>query len=461
MENVLAIPALVFVAIALGVAGGCGNEEPEGGGGATTGPATAPDAAAQSASPNVILIVTDDQPYGSVDRMPFLSAEPSFTDFTAYYDNNPLCCPTRATLLTGLYSHNHRIVTNLVAEEFDPSSTLATWLQGNDYETALFGKYLNLYPWSKGADYIPPGWDSWAAFAGEGEPYYEYTLLEPDGPTDYGSGVSDYSTDVIARKAAHFIKRASEPFFLLFSPSGPHAPRTPAPRHETAFDDEPVDLPPNFNRAATHSPGYWAELPDVSKAETAAEARSQWETLLSVDDAVKGLFDAVAARGELDDTIVIFLSDNGYALGAHRNRRKDCPYEECIHVPLLVRWPAEQTGGAIDALVSSVDIAPTIAEMTGTTIPAPVDGESLVPLLTGAETTLDRPVLLQHVFYEGTAPSFWGIRTEKWMYAEYDTGETELYDLESDPYELTNLAGEAAYAEPVAELAAEIERLRR
>ncbi len=180
-----------------------------------------------------------------------------------------------------------------------------------------------------------------------------------------------------------------------------------------------------------------------------------------MDDAVKRLFEVLEQSGELDNTIVIYLSDNGYALGAHRNLQKDCPYEECIHVPLLVRWPGQGTAGRVDALVSSIDIAPTIAEMTDTPVPTEVDGESLVPLLTGAATTLDRPVLLQHVFYEGTAPSFWGIRTEEWMYAEYDTGETELYDLENDPYELANLAGQEEYSEIEAELRAEMEQLRR
>ena len=437
----LAGVAVVAVIFAIGL-GGC-----------TTG-------AVQSASPpNVVLIVTDDQPAGTVPLMPFLS-NAGFTSFDSYYDNNPLCCPTRTTLLTGLYSHHTGIETNLVASRFDDSSTLATWLDASGYETGLYGKYLNEYPWGKPSDYVPPGWDSWAAFAEEG--YYDYALVEPGGRTRYGHSGADYSTDVLAQKAASFIEGATdEPFFLYFAPYAPHAPRTPAPRDVGAFEHAPVDLPPNFDRPATPSPRYWTSLPRVSPEEGRELHRAQWATLLSVDDAVARLFDALSATGELDNTIVLYLSDNGYSLGSHRNLQKDCPYEECIRLPLLVRWPGMETDPRVSSLVSSIDIAPTIAEMTGVSVPSQVDGESLVPLLSGRLTTLDRPVLLQHVYYPGTAPSFWGIRTERWMYALYETGERELYDLNRDPYELRNLAGRPSYRDRERKLRADMQELRR
>ena len=417
-------------------------------------------AATKERRANVILIVSDDQANGTEERMPFLSGLNDATDFTAYYDNNPLCCPTRTTLLTGLYSHHTGIVNNEVAQRFDDSSTLATWLDGNGYETALIGKYLNLYPWNRG-DYVPPGWDRWLAFAGGSEGYYDYTLTNGKRRRDYGNRPADYSTTVLASQATKFVESSEAPFFLYFSPYGPHSPRTPGPGDERAFRNARVDLPPNFNRAAAGSPRYWKKLPSVSRAEARDQTRAQWATLQSVDDSVRSLFGALERAGELENTVVIYLSDNGYALGSHRNTQKDCPYEECIHLPLTISLPGQGSPASIDALVSSIDIAPTIAELTGTPIPGPVDGTSLVPLLNGEAESLDRPVLLQHAFYEGTAPSFWGIRTEDWMYARYRTGEVELYDLSQDPYELKNLAGDPRFREQQEALAAELAGLRR
>ena len=417
-------------------------------------------ASGQQRPPNVILIVADDQAIGTEERMPFLSGLPGATDFTAYFDNNPLCCPTRTTLLTGLYSHHTGIVNNEVARRFDDSSTLATLLDSNGYETALIGKYLNLYPWNRG-DFIPPGWDRWLTFARGSEGYYDYTLTDGKRRRHYGNRPSDYSTAVLTSRARKFVESSEAPFFLYFSPYGPHSPRTPAPGDQGAFRNARVSLPPNFNRAAAGGPRYWRNLPSVSKSEARELTRGQWATLQSVDDALKSLIGALEDAGELDNTVIVYLSDNGYAFGSHRNTQKDCPYEECIHLPLIVSLPDSEAPASIDALVSSIDVAPTIADLTGTAIPDPVDGTSLVPLLTGEADSLERAVLLQHAFYEGTAPSFWGIRTEDWMYARYKTGEVELYDLSRDPYELRNLAAIPRYREQRDALAAELAGLRR
>ncbi len=400
--------------------------------------------------PNVLLVVTDDQAPGTLARMPFLSDAPGFTRFDSFFVNNPLCCPSRATLLTGLYSHHHGVETNLVADRFDDSSTVATWLQDAGYRTGLFGKYLNDYPFGRPA-FVPPGWDRWAAF--DGQPgYYDYTLAEGDSLRAYGAEPADYSTDVLGDRLVRFIDGAEEPFFAVYTPYAPHAPRTPAPRHVGAYADAEVRLPANFNRVASGAPRWWARRPLLDPAAEIAAVRGQWESLLAVDEAVEDAVDATRAKAR--PTVVIVLSDNGYSLGSHRNPQKDCPYEECINVPLVVSWPGADTAPVVDALVSNVDIAPTIAALAGVEPPTALDGQSLVPLLKGEESTLGRPVLLRHVRYPRTAPSFWGLRTGRWMYAEYETGETELYDLESDPFELRNLAADPELA-PVAEALAE------
>ena len=455
------------VLAALGVAGAlasCGL-----GGGEDSSPPPASSSEAEAAVPNVLLIVADDQPMGTVERMPNLSSAPGFTSFSSYYDNNPLCCPTRATLLTGLYSHHTGVEVNLDAPDFDDSSTLATWLDDAGYETGLFGKYMNLFPWELGPDYVPPGWDEWLAFTPDAA-YYDYTLLDGKRAESFGSAPADYSTDVLADRVDEFIRDAgdaNEPFFAYFSPYAPHAPRTPAPRHADAFTDEPVVPPENFNRIAEGAPRWWATRPPVDPAESEAATRDQWRSLLALDDAVGRFLETLDETGQSENTVVIYLSDNGYSLGSHRNRFKDCPYEECIHLPLLVRWPGhtDPDGAEVEALSGSPDIAPTIAEAAGAqTGSVDVDGESLVPLLEGdegAEGGEERPILLRHVKYPKVAPTFWGVRTERWTYVIYErSGERELYDNDADPEQLTNLAGRPEYAEKEAELERTIEELR-
>ncbi len=436
------------VLTAMGVAGvlaSCGL-----GGGEDSSP---PPASSQAPpQPNVLLVVADDQPLGTVERMPTLSSAPGFVSFDSYFDNNPLCCPTRATLLTGLNSHRTGVEVNLDAPEFDDSSTLVTWLNDAGYETGLFGKYMNLFPWELGEDYVPPGWDEWLAFTPDAA-YYDYTLLDGKGAERFGSKPADYSTDVLAERVDEFIREAAEggaeePFFAYFAPYAPHAPRTSAPRHANAFAGEPVELPENFNRIAEGAPRWWAARPPVDAAESEAATRDQWRSLLALDDAVGRFLATLEETGEAENTVVIYLSDNGYSLGSHRNRFKDCAYEECIHVPLLVRWPGhtDAQGGAVGAIAGSIDIAPTIAEIAGAEA-GEVDGTSLVPVLEGDEGT-ERPILLRHVKYPKVAPSFWGVRTRRWTYVVYErTGETELYDNLADPAQLENLAGGLEQAE--------------
>jgi N-acetylglucosamine-6-sulfatase len=423
-------------------------------GGAGWGTAQVPD------RPNVLVVLTDDQPVGMTSRMPILSSTPGFARFDSYYDNNPLCCPTRATLLSGLYSHHTGVETNLQASRFDDSATLATWLGAAGYETGLFGKYLNNYPWQRGTGYVPPGWDRWAAFTPDAS-YYDYTLVGEEGTAAYGDEPADYSTDVLAGRVDEFIRGADQPFFAWFAPYAPHAPRTPAPRHQRAFADARVTLPQNFNKVADGAPRWWGQRQRLERHDEQRATRDQWRSLQAVDDAIGRFVETLRAQGELDDTVILFLSDNGYSLGSHRNPWKDCAYEECVHLPLWIRWPGHTDAGQrIGALAGSMDIAPTIAELAGTTPTSAVDGTSLVPLLTGERSSLDRPILLRHVHYGGVAPSFWGLRTERWTYVEYRSGERELYDDEADPHQLRNLAGRRGFSKTERALHRELSEMR-
>ena len=412
-----------------------------------------------------MLIVTDDQTVESVARMPYLSSDPggSWIRFTNAFANTPVCCPARATLLTGQYAHHTGVISNTSGATLDDRSTIATWLDTAGYETGLFGKYLNLYPDAGQPDtYIPPGWDRWAAFAGDIR-YYNYQLNEDGVLQPYGSAPADYSTDVLAAKATEFVSSAAEPFLLYFTPKAPHTPLVPARRHASAYDHFPWTPPPNFNEAdVTDKPAWVRSLRPRDASATASDWRTASETLLAVDEAIEELIIALATRGSLDNTVLMFVSDNGFSFGSHRVPEKTAVYDEIVRVPLLIRFPGS-VSRIEPRLAAHTDLAPTMAELAGVAPEHAIDGVSLVPLLNGTATDWRTSLLLewrgslamgQHV------PRYWAVRTGDWKYVELDTGERELYDLRLDPYELDNRAGEAAYVVIEGSLAAELRRLK-
>ncbi len=421
--------------------------------------AAAPAAAdARAAPPNVLVVMTDDQPYGSQSRMPFLTAHSGeFVDFRNAYTNVALCCPARATFLTGLYSHNTGIDQNRDAPNFDPTNTLATAFDDAGYKTGLFGKYLNGWPWGHGADFIPPGWDRWTAFNGAPK-YYDYEL-SVNGRTEL-TGPSRRLLDGRCRRlASRFIEHAGAPFFAYYAPYGPHFPFTPAKRHTHAYDGASIPKPPNFNRRASDQHRFFDTLPRVDVGTTNKNTRGQYEALLSVDEALAGFYSKLQQQGELDNTILVFLTDNGYSVGSHRWRQKRCLYNECGHVPVMVRAPG-YTGQTEQGLISNVDLAGTIAQLAG--IPfGPTDGESLVPLMNDSASTLGRPVLLRsRIETEKDPPTGWGLRTDRFKYIRYNNGQVEMFDLESDPYELTDVSIDPAYADEQAMLDATLDAMK-
>ena len=424
----------------------------------TTG-SSAGNAAPDPEQKNVLVILADDQPYrSSLARMESVNALDGVR-FEEYFTNNPLCCPSRATMLTGLYDHHTKVTTNDTAYLLDDSSTIATWFDDAGYRTGLFGKYFNGYPFGRGAGFKPPGWDEWRVLMSYG--YYDYELSENGKTVRYGSEEEDYSTDVLAGKAESFVASSEEPFFAVLSLNAPHKPATPAPRHEGMFATEEVELPRNFNRVG-HHPARWVKGLTPKDPEAVKDfIRSQWETLEAVDEAVASLVDRLDAIGELDQTVIVYASDNGMSLGSHRWLRKTCGYDECAHVPLIIAAPGIP-GRTEDALVSNVDLAPTLADLAGVSTP-PVDGESLVPIMSGSSTSLRRPILLHNVLRPGelNAPSYRGIRTRKWKLIDYANGERELYDLRSDPFELRNLADKPRSLPRIHRLGTRIGELRR
>jgi N-acetylglucosamine-6-sulfatase len=399
--------------------------------------------------PNVLVVVTDDQELGALQHaLPYLDSEPGghWVRFENAVVNTALCCPSRATLFTGQYSHHHGVINNSLGERLDDTSTVATWLDDAGYRTGLVGKYLNLYPFPQRGPVVPPGWDSWVAF--------NRKLAYKDFDTINGAGIvvrhqTGYSTDVMTKFARRFVKEPSpDPFFLYLAYYAPHEPGTPAKRHKGALKGLRFDRPPNFNEADVDDKPAWVhDLPLLSPEEARElnkDRRRGYESLLSVDEGIAQLFELLDDAGTLDDTVVIFMSDNGFVWGEHRYTGKNCAYEECHRVPLLVRYPDGPAGTrTIDDLISNVDIAPTLADLAGTAPATPVDGSSLVPVLEGASPVSRDGVLIERRGFTpaGKPPSYWGVRTSTHKWVEYDNGERELYDLVADPYELDNLAG--------------------
>jgi len=413
---------------------------------------------------NIVFVLTDDQSIDSIPKMPFVGHYGNWIEFDHAYINDPMCCPSRATIATGLYSHHTHVENNQDKGKFDDKSTFATWLHAGGYRTGFFGKYHLATHGPKGVNYVPPGWDDWASFP-DGA-YYNYTLNENGKLVHYGSTPKDYSTDVLAAKTLKFIdaSNGTTPFLAYLATRSPHDGYQPAVRYANAFKTEPIPHTAAFNEAdMSDKPRWWRHLAPRKTPDIDGARRQQYASLLAVDDAVKEIFHTLQSKGLLDKTVVVFMTDNSNAFGEHRWRGKGCAYEECVHTPLLVYYPG-QPGRKVSQLVSNVDIAPTFAELGGTRPGSPVDGRSLVPLLTGqAPTNWPDETLFhfRHDTSQDTPPTFWAIRTLRYKYIETpDSGEVELYDLNSDPYEVQSVAGQPAYAQEQANLRQRLDALR-
>jgi N-acetylglucosamine-6-sulfatase len=383
--------------------------------------------------PNIILILTDDldAQSGSISRMPNLQRH--LVDRGTTFDNafvtNALCCPSRATILRGQYTHNHRVLTNkppLGGEErFSElgleESTVATWLRSEGYSTVMLGKYLNGF-----VPPVPPGWKWW---------YGRGTVPQGTYETDHFSSIAAYliRTTRIKRK----------PFLMWVGTSAPHKNVEPPSRYAEAFPNVTAPRPPSFNEEdVSDKPKWLREKPPLSESEIAAideQYRIRLQTMLAVDDLIGNLVKALRKSGELDNTYIFFTSDNGFVKGEHRRPQgKWSAYEEAMRVPLIVRGPGVPESNTVHEMVLNNDIAPTFATLGGASVPSFVDGRSFVPLLGSSSPPPEwRSAFLEEGRASKTGrPAFKAIRTTDHLWVEYANGERELYDLEDDPYEL-------------------------
>ena len=399
--------------------------------------------------PNVIVVLTDDQRAGTFDEMPWLGSQlaragSGWTEFPNAFANTPLCCPARASLLTGLFSRHTGVLDNDDGHRFDASSTLATWLHDAGYRTGLVGKYLNRYPFGR-LPFIPPGWDRFVAKQNQvgASVYRDFHAVDQGSPVF----VRRYATDWLAERAIGFVRTAppTRPFFLLFAPSAPHPPWIPAARHRGEFAGMAVEEPPTVVGALRGAPAWVRALPFPSGAQRAIwvdDQRRAAETLLAVDEAIHGIVTSLGDR--LDDTVIFVLSDNGYSFGEHRWEGKICPYDPCVRIPMAVYAPGVDVRSP-DRFVSIVDLAPTILDLAAAPLVPSRDGTSFASAL-GADVP-DDPRAAVYLEWAGDEhiPAWTSVRTTDFTLIRYADGMEELYDVggrfgPADPWESTDRA---------------------
>jgi N-acetylglucosamine-6-sulfatase len=440
------------------------------------------------AQPNVVVLMTDDQTLASLSSMPqtnALLAAPG-TLFEQTTSTFPLCCPSRATALTGQYSHNHQIVHNVGDfgghRKLSHANTLPVWLQGAGYRTMHVGRYLNGYEYSDG---VPPGWDEWhGAPHSSAFNYYDWRVNENGSLVEYPvkEHPGEYLTDYHGRRASELIERAAsgeQPFYLQVWFVAPHTARprdpddprgiatpSPAPRHRDAFAAVAMPLPPSFNEAAVlEKPQIVSDSPLFDPA-TIAGIEENWrqeqESLLAVDDAVAQIVGTLERTGELANTLIVYTSDNGYMHGEHRAKAgKVWHYEPSSRVPLIMRGPGVPAGLRDPRPVANIDVAPTIVDAADAQAQRVLDGRSLFELLADPGVWWGRDILLENGKGANSVPPYRAIRTGRFVYVQHlSTGEYELYDLERDPYQLDNLDGVPRYAAVQRDLARRLRLLR-
>ena len=438
-----------------------------------------------------------------LEQMPNLREEviEEGTTFENAFVTNSLCCPSRATTLRGQYVHNHQVLSNEPPrggfQKFrflgHENSTFATWLQEDGYRTSFFGKYLNGY----GGTDVPPGWDEWHGISGN----FLSNSLNENGAVIRYDPARYHLDDVISDKASDYVERTSgadppffttdRPFLMWLGTKAPHQPATPAPRHKDALEDVELPRPPSFDEGDVRDKPRWIQdNPTLGPDQVAYMEelhRKRLQSMLAVDDMIGDLVDSLRRSGELDDTYIFFTSDNGFHMGQHRlGAGKWTAYEEDTRVPLMVRGPGVPEGKKLPHMVLNNDLAPTFADLAGVEPPGFVDGRSMAPLLDDAPTPEEdwrqrflveavaerdsvphppfvnesqvRPLLTgdplprdwrKNSSNRAESSEEWGrpwlkaLRTKNYLYVYYKTGERELYDLRTDPYQVDNIYNSA------------------
>jgi arylsulfatase A-like enzyme len=514
----------------------------------SVGPVESTTHAKSEGRPNIVVIQADDAIVSDLEFMPHLRSVliGGGTNFKNSFVSYALCCPARTTLMTGQLAHNHRVLSNFLANDggyytfsslpgkLNQRNSLAPWLHRAGYRTAMVGKYLNEYG-ARNHREVPPGWDRWAVLLDNSTyDYFNYAMNVDGRVRFYGNrryaeeqlklahlGITDpptsfaellnlahrvfvpydffgsqrernYTMDVNSGYAARFVRSAApstRPFFLYYAPPGPHAedtnniqglragapqpdPRPPA-RYRHTYDNVPLPRTPSFNEADVSDKAANVKslplLTDDQIVEITDNYHGRLGAIRSVDDQIGRIVKELRRAGELHNTFIIFNSDNGYMQGEHRLRSsKFLPFENSIRVPTLIRGPGVRRGQQLDGMTVDADLAPTILDIANVRPGRVMDGISLLPAAQGRAKMPARDVpleALRPVFRFPTPITafdlpYYGVRTTRYKYVHWSFGDTELYDLQQDPDELVNLAGNPAYGAVESDLKIEASQLR-
>ena len=453
---------------------------------ATTGSASAAGGSLDDVK-NVVLVLVDDLDWNLFRQVPRLNdLQQLGMTFTNTTVADSLCCPSRASIFTSRYIHNHGVVSNLsktgggwptFRDRGWHTDCLPVWLSGSGVTTALVGKYLNDYPDTpKGATYVPPGWDEWVVPVSRGDSYsgYDYTLNVNGRLVRYGKKPTDFLNDVLTTKATDFLRSAQEPFFLELSTYSPHNPSPVANRYKDSHFATVAPRSPNYNAYGTNEPS-WLRTVKPIKPWRQAKLDRLWRKRAQSTEAVADSVDQVLATlretGHADDTLVVVTSDNGYHVATHRlGKGKRTAFREDTVVPMVVIGPGVKPGSTVDAMTATIDLGPTFGDLLGARVPSSVDGRSLVDVIEDGKAPAGwRTATISESLgssgpgdpdYQPQAPpQFTALRSEDYLFVVYRDGERELYDLKADPYEMNNIIA-TADTRLVADLYSQLQAMR-
>jgi arylsulfatase A-like enzyme len=455
---------------------------------------------AASSQPNIIMFTTDDQTVRDMVAMPKTQAliANAGASFLHAYVSMSLCCPSRVTVQTGQYAHNHHVMGNTPPQGgyslFNDKNDLPVWLQKAGYNTIHIGKMPNGFGTETNATYVPPGWGPFPkgefyGFIGPPSSYTGFTLDE--NGTDKTYSPEDYSTTVYGdiaedRINSHFADFPDSPLYMQVQFFAPHDPATPEPKYANAFATAPLPIDKSFNEKNVKDKPGWIRVirrfgPGlIAKIQTRYQHRL--ETLLSVDDQIERIVNDLSARGQLSNTYLIFTSDNGFMQGQHRlHQGKFAPYEPSVQVPLMIRGPGIPPGGLPRAAVWNGDIPATILKIANAEPGVPQDGRSLLPYAQDPNLKSTRPILLEtgppgatnepgtpvseasakvhfstyvknldldhtaQIARAIVAPRYRAIHTNRYVLVKYSNGNREMYDLAKDPLEVKSIYKNSRY----------------
>ena len=442
--------------------------------------------------PNFLFVLIDDQPYDAIEssgRYPFLKTpnmsrlEQEGATFSNFFVTQSICSPSRASFLTGTYPHIHGVNQNNrhVDPDWETYQPYNALLQNDGYQTAHIGKiHMAHY---EGKKHIRPGFDYWYSFIGQGE-YFD-PMVNDNGDEYQEKG---YITDILTEKALNWLKEKrdpSKPFSLNLWHKAVHEDHSPAPRHANMYADDELPVPP-YN---THLENF-KEKPEWQRIKT---WDSKWEEYIHSDtiapkpwpikgDKFKKLLECLGAvdeslghvlktledMGELDNTVIIYSSDNGYFMGEHGYWDKRIAYDNSMRIPMLIRYPKKiKAGTVIDNIGLNIDLAPTILELAGVEKPNYMQGSSMLKLFNKESENVNWRTSFMFEYYVDDAypyagPNMLAIRSEKFKLVDafLPNDIDELYDLEKDPGEMINLINDPEYEHKEQELRSELEKLK-